>query len=277
MNQRVWFALGVTLMTAAAWAQPAGAPSSPPAPVPGATTLDSSLRRLFLQSFDLFTVLLVSGSIVSVAVIIQCVWEVRASRILPAGTLATIKRLAGFGRWDELHEFTSTEDDTFLSRVVRAAIVSPGEDRVAVREAAEMAASEECARWFRKIEPLNVIGNLGPLLGLAGTVWGMIIAFTALGEGGGQANPGELALGISKALFHTLLGLLLAVPSLLVFGWYRTVVDRHCTRAMVEAATIVEMLPESAAARTKLTTETPRAQKREPVEELAVRKWSDGR
>jgi hypothetical protein len=73
----------------------------------------------------------------------------------------------------------------------------------------------------------------------------MIIAFTSLGEGGGQANPGTLALGISKALFHTLLGLLLAVPSLLVFGWYRTVIDRHCTRAMAIAAEIVEMLPES--------------------------------
>lgn len=220
--------------------------ATPPDPVK--PTLDSGLLDLFIKSIDLFTVMLVLGSIVSVAVIIQCLWEVRARRIMPARSTETITRMATLGQWTELRHFTS-EDNSFLSRVVRAAMNTPGEDRIAIRDAAELTASEECARWFRKIEPLNIVGNLGPLLGLAGTVWGMIIAFTSLGQGGGQANPGELALGISKALFHTLLGLLLAVPSLLVFGLYRTKIDRHCTRAMVAAAEIVEMIPVSKAVR----------------------------
>ncbi|MBC7771684.1 MAG: MotA/TolQ/ExbB proton channel family protein [Pyrinomonadaceae bacterium] len=222
------------------------AQTTPPDPVK--SSLDSGLLDLFLKSIDMFTVLLVLGSIVSVAVIIQCMWEIRARRILPLRPTETITRLANLGQWTELRHFTS-EDNSFLSRVVRAAMNTPGEDRIAIRDAAELTASEECARWFRKIEPLNIVGNLGPLLGLAGTVWGMIIAFTSLGQGGGQANPGELALGISKALFHTLLGLLLAVPSLLVFGLYRTKIDRHCTRAMVTAAEIVEMIPVSKSAR----------------------------
>lgn len=130
-----------------------------------------------------------------------------------------------------------------VSKIVRAAINVPVSDKNALREAAELAASEESGRWFRKLEPLNVIGNLGPLLGLAGTVWGMIIAFAALGESGGQANPAVLSLGISKALFHTLLGLMLAVPCLTVFGFYRQIVDRLCTRAMVQGADLVELLP----------------------------------
>lgn len=205
--------------------------------------------ELFMQSVDLFTILLVLGSIVSVAVIIQCVWEIRASRVLPAKSVETITRLTKFGRWTELLHHVTSDDDSFLARVVRAGMRAPGEDRTAIRDAAEMAASEECGRWFRKIEPLNIVGNLGPLLGLAGTVWGMIIAFTSLGEGGGQANPGELALGISKALFHTLLGLMLAVPSLLVFGFYRSKVDKHCTRAMAMAGEIVDAIPTSRSAR----------------------------
>jgi len=229
---------------ALAQAQPNAPAPAPQGPAPGAG-LDYSITHLFRQSVDPFTALLVLGSITSVAVIIQCLWEVRASRIVPQAPIATIRRLAKNGRWSELREFTASEDDSFVSRVVRAALRNPGRDRVAIRDGAELAASEECGRWFRKIEPLNIVGNLGPLLGLAGTVWGMIIAFTSLGEGGGQANPGTLALGISKALFHTLLGLLLAVPSLLVFGWYRMVIDRHCTRAMAIAAEVVEMLPES--------------------------------
>lgn len=231
------------LVVGTAWML-AGAGFALAAPASGANAkLGGGMVELFLKSVDLFTALLVLGSIVSVAVIIQCVWEIRASKVLPAKSVETIVRLAKFGKWTELLHHVTSEDDSFVARVVRAAMRAPGEDRTAIRDAAELAASEECARWFRKIEPLNVVGNLGPLLGLAGTVWGMIIAFTSLGEGGGQANPGELALGISKALFHTLLGLLLAVPSLLVFGMYRTKVDKHCTRAMVIAGEIVEMVP----------------------------------
>jgi len=126
--------------------------------------------------------------------------------------------------------------------VVRAALRAP-RDRTAMRDAAELAASEQISHWFRKIEPLNVIGNLGPLIGLAGTVWGMVLAFSTLGQAGGQAYAGELAGGISKALFHTLLGLMLAIPCLVVFGYYRTIVDRHCNRAMVVCSELVESIP----------------------------------
>ncbi|HRJ50737.1 MAG TPA: MotA/TolQ/ExbB proton channel family protein, partial [Phycisphaerales bacterium] len=91
---------------------------------------------------------------------------------------------------------------------------------------------------------LNVIGNLGPLVGLAGTVWGMILAFTSLGDSGGQAGPSDLSLGISKALFHTLLGLCLAIPCLFVFGLYRSIVDRICTRGTVLCGRVVEQLPD---------------------------------
>lgn len=129
-----------------------------------------------------------------------------------------------------------------VSRVIRAASASGG-DRTAIREAGELAASEESARWFRKIDLLSVIGNLGPLVGLAGTVWGMILAFTSLGDTQGQAGPADLSLGISKALFHTLLGLCLAIPCLLAYGVFRGRVDRLCTRAIVVAGEIIERLP----------------------------------
>ncbi len=74
----------------------------------------------------------------------------------------------------------------------------------------ETAVGEQTADQFRKIEYLNIIGNLGPLLGLLGTVIGMIDAFLALNASGGNASPATLAFGISKALVHTMLGLLLA-------------------------------------------------------------------
>jgi len=204
-----------------------------------------SLWELFSQSFDLFTVLLVIGSLAGWTIIIICMIEVRKSNIAPDEPAQIIAGLCRAGRWNDLRAFVN-DDDALVSRVVRAGMAVPTDDKDSVREAAELAASEEAARWFRKVEPLNVIGNLGPLLGLSGTVWGMIIAFAALGQSGGQASPANLSLGISKALFHTLLGLLLAVPCLTVYGFYRSLIDKLCTRAMVVASDLVEMLPREA-------------------------------
>ncbi len=210
--------------------------------VPGAHAPATSLWALFTESFDAFSVLLLAGSLVGLTSILLCVFEVRAKNIIPTGLADRVRDLAGAGRWDDIQYAIST-DDSLLSRVIRAALAVRNSERAAIRDAAELAASEESARWFRRIDLLNVIGNLGPLVGLAGTVWGMILAFTSLGESGGQAGPTDLSLGISKALFHTLLGLCLAIPCLLAFGLYRGIVDRLCTRAIVVAGEIVEKIP----------------------------------
>lgn len=204
----------------------------------------TGLWPLFQQSFDAFTVLLLIGSLTSVAVIVMCLIEVRERNILPRKLASRLVDLANSGRWDDLRD-EARDGDSFIARILRPAILRIGHERGALRDAAELAASEESARWFRKIDVLNVIGNLGPLVGLAGTVWGMILAFTSLGATGGQAGPAELSVGISKALFHTLFGLCLAIPCLLVFGIYRAKIDRLCTRAIVIASEIVERIPAS--------------------------------
>ena len=197
------------------------------------------LWGLFTQSFDFFTVVLLIGSISAVALIASCMLDVRRSKILPDKSIKRLNLLVKDDRLGELRTFTH-KDGAFPSRVIAAALMQQSRGPDAMRESAELAASEECARWFRRIEPLNVIGNLGPLVGLAGTVWGMILAFSALSDAGGSAMVSELAPGISKALFHTLLGLCLAIPCLLVFGLYRSIIDRICTHAMVMSGDYVD-------------------------------------
>lgn len=203
------------------------------------------VMTLFWESFDLFTVLIVLGSVVSVAIIIRSAIEVREGVILPSSSVETLKGRVKRMDWVGLKR-DAEKDSSFVGRVVNAALQPVASGRIGARENAELAASDEAAKWFRRIEMLNVIGHLGPLLGLVGTVYGMIIAFAALGETGGRAGPGELSLGISKALFHTFLGLMLAIPSLLAYGYFRTVIDRICTRAMVIAGQIVESIPDEA-------------------------------
>src|SRR3954469_15250268 len=170
--------LGVCCVEALAEQAPGGGPGS----------ARTGLWPLFIKSFDFFTVLLLSGSVAGVAAIFVCMMEVREQNIVPPKGVGRLRDLAKAKRWEDLAEAVRI-DESFVGRVLRAALAAPRADKTAVREAAELAASEESARWFRKIDVLNVIGNLGPLVGLAGTVYGMILAFTSLGDSGGQAGP----------------------------------------------------------------------------------------
>src|SRR5688572_8141827 len=155
-------AIGVVALAAAGLVAsqpgaPGGTPAtSTPAAAPPPAPQSISLWSLFKDSFDLFTVLLVTGPLIAWTVILMCFLEVRRKNIVPDESEQIIRKLAKGGMWSDLREFVA-EDDAFVSRVLRSAVGTPVDDKDAVREAAELAASEESARWFRKIEPLNVI------------------------------------------------------------------------------------------------------------------------
>lgn len=225
MTNRAIGRVGIWLLGAAAagaaWAQ-GNMTSGAATQVEGVSVLN-----LFRQSFDFFTILIIAGSVAAVAIIVRCAIVLRRSVILPDASTATIRQFIAERQWPELQRFVS-EDSSMLSRVLRETLPrlrnNPGVG--AVGEAADDAADAEATRLSREVEWLGVLGNLGPLLGLVGTVWGMIIAFTGIGSTGGQAAASMLSIGIAKALFHTFLGLLLAIPSLLAYGVFRERLDR---------------------------------------------------
>lgn len=227
-----WLTAGAALaIPAPAWAQGAGAQAAP----------GISIWALFRQSFDLFTILIVLGSVVSLAIIVRSIITVRRSVVLPDESLSSIRQCIAERRWPDLQRFV-LEDQGFVGRVLREALPKLKNAPNEMRQVAEVASENEAARRFKEIELLGTLGNLGPLLGLVGTVWGMIIAFTAIGETGGQAAAAQLSTGIAKALFHTFLGLTLAIPSLLAFGIFRERLDRLCVEGTMHATDAVDAL-----------------------------------
>ena len=206
------------------------------------TASTANAWSLFVDSFDIFSVTLILGSLVAMTLIVRILMDARRSVIAPQSTYHKLRdhlmsgNLGGF-------EKGLAEDDSVVCSAAKAAYRARDKGKDAMRDAAELAASNVCARWVRPLDTLRVIGELGPLVGLAGTGWGMIIAFVRLGQAGGSAGPTDLSLGISKALFHTMLGLVLAVPCLLVYGMYRAIVEKHCNAAMAQAGEIVDMIP----------------------------------
>lgn len=218
----------------------------PPASAQDGSGGGVSVMALFAQSFDVFTVLIVIGSIISIAIVVRCVILIRRSAVLPTESTDTVRSLILERRWPDLQQFVGA-DEGFLGRVLHEVLPKLRLNPLGIHEATEMAAETETARRFRDVEWLGVLGALGPLLGLVGTVWGMIIAFTAIGETGGQAAASQLSIGIAKALFHTFLGLTMAIPSLLAYGFFRERLDRLCVEGTMLATDSIDAIAHAGA------------------------------
>lgn len=132
-----------------------------------------------------------------------------------------------------------------LARVLACALegaVRTDRDEVHLREEVEGAAASELARLGSNLRGLDSIASLAPLLGLLGTVLGMIRAFIRLEEAGSRVDPAVLAGGIWEALLTTAVGLTVAIPTLAVLAWLESQVDRT-RRRMEEAVTRILTAP----------------------------------
>jgi biopolymer transport protein ExbB len=232
--------LGVLLATATFLATSGRAQTTAPT-TPGAPEVKKQgLMDLILSHPDPVFFTIAGLSIAGLALIIQGFIKTRESVFMPPQTTNAIRDLISARQFKELIDFTET-DPSFISKVLNPAL-KRAPSFAAMKEAMETAVGEQTAEAFRRIEYLNIIGNLGPLLGLLGTVLGMIYAFQAVATSGGQADVGALSNGISTALCHTFLGLFLAVPCLAAFGILRTMVDRLTIRGALTAEELLLMI-----------------------------------
>ena len=206
----------------------------------GVKKAQPGLIHIILSNIDPIFITIVALSVAGLTLIIQAFIKNRASVFMPEETTNQIRDMIGARKFKELIEFTET-DPSFISKALNPAL-KRAPSFSSMKEAMETAIGEQTAEQFRKIEYLNIIGNLGPLLGLMGTVLGMINAFAAMQAAEGQADPSTLAGGISQALTHTFMGLFLAIPCLAAFGILRTIVDRLTVRGALTAEELLLMI-----------------------------------
>lgn len=124
-------------------------------------------------------------------------------------------------------------DESFLGRILHAAVSQSAQGYSVMERAMEEAGQEQTTKLLRRVEWLNLIGNLSPMLGLLGTVWGMILAFFTIVAKGGIPHPGDLAGSIGMKLVCTLEGLMVAIPALAVYATMRIRIDSLSNEAMV--------------------------------------------
>ncbi len=230
--------VGGTMLVSPSFAQDAAAAGEEAAvDQPGTMTV---LLKLIVGHVDAVTVTIALLSIYALTLIIQGFIKNRESVMMPPETTERIREMINNRQFRELIDFTET-DPSFVSKALNPAL-KRAPSFSAMKEAMETSLGEQTAEQFRKIEYLNIIGNLGPLLGLLGTVLGMIVAFDAMQRAEGNASPAQLAGGIAIALAHTFMGLFLAVPALACFGILRTVVDRLTVRGALLSEELLLMI-----------------------------------
>jgi biopolymer transport protein ExbB len=157
---------------------------------------------------------LLGCSLVALAIVIERSFNLRTSRILDAAVVERITGLAEGGRLDRAVELCRQRPGVF-SRIILAGLEAAldGADQATAKEAVEDAGRHESARLHRFLSALGTIVGISPLLGLLGTVFGMIHVFQTIARAGvGQAA--QLSSGISEALITTAAGLLIAIPAL---------------------------------------------------------------
>jgi len=177
-------------------------------------------------------------SIGTLAIIVEYFISIRRVNVLPADVLQQIQMQFEDKQYRDVIELTENEP-SFLSYVVHAALSEAGHGYAAMERAMEEAAEERTTKLLRKIEWLNLIGNVSPMLGLMGTVWGMILAFFQIVAKGGQPSPGDLAEAIGIALVTTLLGLVIAIPALAVYAVMRNRIDTLSSETMVASQDLI--------------------------------------
>jgi biopolymer transport protein ExbB len=198
------------------------------------------LVNLIMGHIDGVFITIALLSIIGLTLIIQGAIKTRKEVMMPTETTEHIKELISQKQFKELIEYTES-DPTFVSRALNPAL-KRAPSFASMKEAMETALGEQTAEAFRRIEYLNIIGNLGPLLGLLGTVLGMIEAFEAMHAAKGATDPSLLSFGIATALTHTFLGLMLAIPCLAAFGVLRTIVDRNTVSGALQAEELLLMI-----------------------------------
>jgi biopolymer transport protein ExbB len=151
--------------------------------------------------------------------------SLRRRQLMPPGLAEAVGQLVNGGKIREA-EGACRQFPSILSSVLLAGLTESDHGWAQVEKGVEDALAEASALLMRRIEYLNVIGNIAPMVGLLGTVTGMVLAFREVASSAGTAGAGDLAQGIYQALVTTVAGLIIAIPSLGVFAVLRNRVDQ---------------------------------------------------
>ena len=178
--------------------------------------------------------IIVAQSVLALALVIECFVSIKREKLAPPELVDEVQALFDEGQFQEAMELCENEP-TFFTKICSAGIAKIGHPFDVIQASLSEMGDEESTRLNQKLGWLAVNAALAPMLGLLGTVQGMILAFHQIAASGGQATPADLANSISIALLTTLFGLMVAIPVLACMAYLRN----KMVRAIIEVGAIV--------------------------------------
>lgn len=177
-------------------------------------------------------------SIAALGIIIERFWSLQKSKVIPAQSVNRI------WQWAQANELTSARihelrEGSPLGRVLAAGLMNSNQARAIMKDSIEDTGRHVVHELQKFLNTLGTIAAVSPLLGLLGTVLGMIKVFSVI-TNVGVGNPGELAGGISQALITTAAGIAVAIPSLIFYRYFRGKVDALVVEMEQEALKLVD-------------------------------------
>lgn len=162
-------------------------------------------------------------SIIAVGIFLERMWVLRRRRVLPRDFLIEVEDLVMRRKRPEAISLCK-RDNSSIAHVIRVGIENYGKKRDVIKEKIEEVGRREAASLERYINVIGTIAGVSPLLGLLGTVSGMIKSFNIISVQG-VADPASLAGGISEALITTAAGLVVAIPSFVIYRYLANKAD----------------------------------------------------
>lgn len=209
---------------------------------------DEALDALLLdEEMTMFELIMKGGVVGGLIILLSCVSlglvidyaiTIRRARLAPVEDIATFRELVEKKDIARVKEVAKAKP-TFLSDVLTAGLDEINLGYPAMIKAMEDTAEARTARQARRIEHLNVIANISPMMGLLGTVIGMLRCFNEISQVSGSIDPKQLAAGIFEALVTTCLGLIVAIPTLYFYAIFRNRLDELGGEASVAAEQIL--------------------------------------
>ena len=182
---------------------------------------------------------LLLASVIAVALIIERLVALRRAKVLPAGLLQRV--LAEYQQKGAAEaQLADLEKNSPLGRVLAAGIRNARQSREVMKESIEEAGRGVAHDLDRYLTTLGTIASIAPLMGLFGTIVGMIEIFGSQSPTG--SNPQQLAHGISIALYNTGFGLVIAIPAMIFWRHFRAQVDSFVVEMEMQAIHLVEAI-----------------------------------
>ena len=183
---------------------------------------------------------IIGCSVVALAIVLERFWSLQKNRVAPGNLVAKIWQMDQNQQLDD-RKIMSIRDSSPLGRVLAAGLMNRASTRDVMRESIEEVGRHVGYELQLFLTTLGTIAAISPLLGLLGTVVGMIQVFAVI-TSVGVGDPGELANGISKALITTAAGITVAIPSIFFVRYFRRKVDGLVVDMEGEAIKLVEVM-----------------------------------